>query len=146
MHYDDILHQIGEFGPYQKVIFLLVTVCSLFSPINVVSQAFLAGNVDHWCGVSAWTDCDCTVEPLNAPEVSWCSELKKNLSIPWTDQQGFDQCYKYDLPQEWIGNCSMIVEVETFNVSGRVPCDEGWVYDRTQYKTTITSDVSGFAH
>lgn len=34
----------------------------------------------------------------------------------------------------------MIVEVETFNVSGRVPCDEGWVYDRTQYKTTITSD------
>lgn len=43
MLYDDVLHHVGDFGLYQKLVLSLVSICILVAPMNVVSQVFSLG-------------------------------------------------------------------------------------------------------
>ena len=49
---DDILVQIGEFGPYQKRVFAVVCMIVFTASWQSMIIVFLAASVDHWCAVS----------------------------------------------------------------------------------------------
>lgn len=140
MLYDDILHHIGDFGLYQKLIFFLTSLGVVLAAMNVVSQVFLAGNTDHWCEIVEWKNCDCSLDE-NYP-VSICDELKKNLSIPLNDLGEFLQCSKYVFPPKFQEQCPDFFSLEDLNLTVYESCDGHWVYDRSRYKTSIISDVS----
>lgn len=140
MLYDDVLNHIGDFGLYQKLILFLTSSCILLASMNVVSQVFLAGNVDHWCDIVEWKNCDCSLDKNYT--VSFCDELKKNLSIPLNDLGEFLQCSKYVFPPKYEEECPYFFNLEVFNLTRYESCDGHWVYDKSRYKTSIISDVS----
>lgn len=52
MHFDDLLPQIGEFGRYQKILFLLMIPFSFFLVFVYFTQIFITlVPEEHWCRV-----------------------------------------------------------------------------------------------
>ena len=52
MTFDDILGQIGEFGPYQRRVYFMVFIIAVPCAYHQMAQVFLDGATDHWCDVS----------------------------------------------------------------------------------------------
>ena len=72
----------------------------------------------------------------------------KNASIPANYTSGhqlvFEQCVKYNVSGEAFNP-----EIDPFHDPGWptsqvIECDSGWVYDISQYKSSIITDVSYF--
>ncbi|PIK43918.1 putative organic cation transporter protein-like [Apostichopus japonicus] len=133
MKYDEIISHLGDFGPYQRRIYLLLSFPIFCSAWHLLVQVFLAGGSDHWCAESDWANTDCPFD-WNTTAVE-CEEIKKYASIPVSSDGSFSKCTKYN------------VSGLTFDSNGydgsaneTIACDEGWIYDRSQYKTTIITD------
>ncbi|XP_031348588.1 beta-alanine transporter isoform X1 [Photinus pyralis] len=119
MDLDDLLTEIGQFGKYQKsVLWLVLLPCVFPCGFHAYNQLFMAAKPDHWCRV---------------PELEDLSyEVAKNLSIPMEERDGemrFSQCTMF--------NKSSTGE---FNSSNRVTCQHGWIYDKTVYKNSVTTE------
>ncbi|XP_072178669.1 organic cation transporter protein-like [Diadema setosum] len=135
---DDFLKKYGEFGPFQWRIFAINSFITFFSAYVSMIVVFLGAVTDHWCATPEW-NCDGT--NLTAWE---CELVKKNWSVPfnYTSPGGsiqYDQCSRYNVsslefrpesdPSKYLSE-----DLPT------IPCDAGWVYDRSQYKSSIVTD------
>jgi hypothetical protein len=49
--FDDMLPHLGEFGRYQKMLFLLLAPFMFFVAFVYFSQIFITLTPDHWCRV-----------------------------------------------------------------------------------------------
>lgn len=49
--FDDVLPHLGEFGRYQKMLFLLLAPFMFFVAFVYFSQIFITLTPDHWCYV-----------------------------------------------------------------------------------------------
>jgi len=49
--FDDVLPHLGEFGRYQKMLFLLLAPFMFFVAFVYFSQIFITLTPDHWCNV-----------------------------------------------------------------------------------------------
>jgi len=49
--FDDVLPHLGEFGRYQKMLFLLLAPFMFFVAFVYFSQIFITLTPDHWCRV-----------------------------------------------------------------------------------------------
>eukprot|EP00057_Strongylocentrotus_purpuratus_P023296 XP_011677770.1 PREDICTED: organic cation transporter protein-like [Strongylocentrotus purpuratus] len=140
MKFDDILKIVGEFGPYQIRVYSLVCILVFTSSWESLITVFIGANVDHWCAVPEWDSNDCSAYGLTASE---CELSKKNGSIPsnYTSdgELEYAQCEKYNVSGVgfWPG---MDPSNYTDGSTGTIPCDAGWEYDDSQYKSTIVSD------
>ncbi|XP_038058625.1 organic cation transporter protein-like [Patiria miniata] len=133
--FDDILCAIGELGPWQKLLCCLVPLVGVMDGLNALAQVFFAGEADHWCRVASWEEANCTSTP--SPDDWECLVEKRNASIPFNaTTEAFDSCHMYD-----VRGVEFAVG---FNASGSanltIECPDGWVYDTSQYKTTITNE------
>lgn len=144
MKYDDILSSIGEFGPYQIRVFLLVCLVSIPVACNNLTQVFFSQPSDHWCAVEEWNDDveSCTDLLTNQEAYLDCLYQYRNASIPLEQNSDgevvYAQCDKYDINYEpW--NEDFLASNVTNDV---IKCDEGWVHDEYEYQRTIISDVS----
>ena len=134
MDFDQILRLLGEFGPYQKRIFFLICLLDVPVAFHMLAQVFMGPVSDHWCAVSAWADGDCA--PFNLTE-SQCALAKRNASVPWdAGRARYDQCRRYN-----VSGLSFRPGLDTSNLTVE-GCLDGWVYDTSQYKSTIKTDVS----
>ncbi|KAJ8315874.1 hypothetical protein KUTeg_008024 [Tegillarca granosa] len=124
MHFDDILRKLGEFGTYQKRLYILLCIPMVSAGFHMVISVFLTGTPDHRCAIPGY-DND-TYEVQNAYH-----QYIVNLTIPKsTDEtKEYDQCMRYD------GNTS---EPDTFENATKVKCSS-WVYDKTIYIATFTA-------
>lgn len=52
MDFDDLLPHIGEFGCYQKLLFLLILPYTWFLVFVYFGQIFITIVPDHWCNVT----------------------------------------------------------------------------------------------
>ncbi|XP_015675048.1 solute carrier family 22 member 4-like [Protobothrops mucrosquamatus] len=83
--YDEIIAFLGEWGPYQRLIFFLLSASIIPNGFNGMSAVFLAGTPEHRCRVPA--SANLSAEWLNA-------------SIPLEDRDGRQvrsQCSRYSL-------------------------------------------------
>ncbi|KAJ8029557.1 Organic cation transporter protein [Holothuria leucospilota] len=135
MKYDEIVSHLGDFGPYQRRVYVLLSLPIFCSAWHILCQVFLAGSSDHWCAVDAWRDVDCmTTWNITQEE---CEQEKRAASIPATLEDGsvvYSKCEKYN-----VTGLEFTPDVEPIG-NYTYPCDEGWIYDRSQYKTTIITD------
>ncbi|XP_064546341.1 carcinine transporter [Drosophila montana] len=121
--FDDLLPLIGEFGRYQKILFLCMIPFSFFVAFVYFSQIFLTLIPEqHWCHVPE----------LDALDV----EARLALSIPMVKGE-YNNCYMYDVNYtEVLAQGKIMADPQW----PRVKCRNGWSYNFTEipYATVAT--------
>ncbi|XP_037723071.1 organic cation transporter protein [Drosophila subpulchrella] len=123
MDFDDILPLIGEFGRYQKLLFICMIPFSFFVAFVYFSQIFLTLIPEqHWCHVPE----------LDALDV----EARLALSIPMTKGE-YNNCYMYDVNYTEILAQGKVMADPKWP---QVKCRHGWSYNFTEipYSTVAT--------
>ena len=145
-NFDVIITQLGEFGKYQRRMLLLVFCMSLPASMHAFVQVFLAAYTDHWCALSPDVqNNNCSTWAL--PTATNCEEAEKDLYIPRTKSGSFEQCLKYnvsfnDFESDGDDKDSLIASDRDNYTAGIIPCDHGWVFDHSEYESTIVQSVS----
>ena len=141
MAFDDILESIGVFGRLQQRIYLAVCWREFCCGMITIIHVFLAGQDDHWCKTPDLDFVNCTKWSLGETK---CLEAKKSVSIPLTETKAdydYENCVRYNLTG--FEPTDFFPEWETYDLTNdTLECDAGWVYETSQFKTTIVSDVS----
>ncbi|XP_044736248.1 organic cation transporter protein-like [Chrysoperla carnea] len=115
--FDDILPYIGEFGNYQRILFMLMIPFAFSVAFVYFTQIFITVIPEnYWCYV---------------PELSnFTIEQRKSLAIPkklQSDGQfGYDHCLMYDI------NYEKLLEQPEFEIDPNTPvvsCKYGWEFD-----------------
>ncbi|XP_040068686.1 organic cation transporter protein isoform X1 [Ixodes scapularis] len=104
----------GHYGPFQRVVFLFAVTISMFGAYHNLIITAVAPDIDHWCGRPPG------YENLTADE--W-----KTLAVPRETRRG----------EERFSRC-LVRNLTGANETG--PCQLGWEYDHTFYKSTIVDE------
>ncbi|XP_075161063.1 organic cation transporter protein-like [Haematobia irritans] len=124
--FDDILPMLGEFGKYQKILFLCMIPFTFFVAFIYFSQIFLTLIPDqHWCSV---------------PELdSLPLEERLALSIPRMDNGDYHNCFMYNVNYTEILAKGIRQADPTWP---RTACRNGWSYNFTEipYTTVATEE------
>lgn len=135
---DDVLEQVGEFGWYQKRVFLtLCLISAALAPIYL-GVVFLGFSPPHRCrspGVSELSQ-----------RCGWSPEEEINYTVPGlgaADEAFLRQCMQYEVDwnQSTLGCVDPLARLAV-NRSHLplVPCQHGWVYNTTG--SSIVTEVS----
>ena len=148
MNYDNILEYTGQMGRLQWLIFAGVCCLSVFC-MESVNLIFVGGHMDHWCRVD---------ELGTLPY-----ERQKSIAIPENTDPGdadsegaihsseYSRCSMYAVNWSTVDELQMVAwtnhSAHLFPVGNDtrsddvVPCTS-WVYDQSQYTSTIVSQAS----
>ncbi|XP_063299677.1 solute carrier family 22 member 2 [Pelobates fuscus] len=129
--FDDILDHVGQFGLFQKQVFLLMCMISaVFSPIYV-GIVFLGFVPSHRCFNPDLANL--------SSKCGWSLEEELNYTVPILDENidssYASQCLQYDI--DWnmtSSSCPSPVHNSTMYGLNRIPvsnCKDGWIYNTT---------------
>ncbi|KAL3066767.1 hypothetical protein OYC64_016670 [Pagothenia borchgrevinki] len=126
MKFENILADIDGFGRFQIMIIVISFIGRFTLPCHFMLNNFVAAVPSHHCDISSLDD------------GGFFSNLSKAerliVSIPVQEDGTPASCQMFAEPQyHLLLNSSNIIEVPT------VPCQNGWVYDNTTFKSTVTS-------
>jgi OCT family organic cation transporter-like MFS transporter 4/5 len=129
--YEEVTAFLGEWGPFQRLIFFLLSASIIPNGFNGMSVVFLAGTPEHRCRV---------------PDTANLSSAWRNHSVPLQLQDGREvphKCRRYRLAT--IANFSALglepgidVDLEQLEQEG---CLDGWEYSQDVYLSTIVTEV-----
>lgn len=129
--YDEVTAFLGEWGPFQRLIFFLLSASIIPNGFNGMSVVFLAGTPEHRCRV---------------PDSANLSSAWRNHSVPLRLQDGREvphSCRRYRLAA--ISNFSALglepgrdVDLEQLEQES---CLDGWEYSQDVYLSTIVTEV-----
>ena len=133
MYFDDVFEYTGGAGVYQSCLLLYQVAISILG-LDAQTMNFLGGTMEHWCQVPALQN--------------FTHDQQKYIAIP-DDDSDYEQCYRFPL------NFSSFTEEELLSwnrteKTGDIPrsewvkCDMGWVYDKSEWVSTVNSRVSAF--
>ncbi|XP_061473049.1 solute carrier family 22 member 4-like isoform X1 [Rhineura floridana] len=128
--YDDIIDFLGEWGPFQRLIFFLLSASIIPNGFNGMSAVFLAGTPEHRCRVPA--------------SANLSSEWLNN-SIPLEERDGrqvLSRCRRYRLEALAHFSATNLEPGRDVNLSQveQEKCLDGWEYSREPYLSTIVSE------
>ncbi|XP_052613757.1 solute carrier family 22 member 5 isoform X2 [Peromyscus californicus insignis] len=128
--YDEVTAFLGEWGPFQRLIFFLLSASIIPNGFNGMSVVFLAGTPEHRCLV---------------PDTVNLSSAWRNHSIPLETKDGRQvpqKCRRYRLAA--IANFSALglepgldVDLEQLEQEN---CLDGWEYDKDVFLATIVTE------
>ena len=128
--YDEVTAFLGEWGPFQRLIFFLLSASIIPNGFNGMSIVFLAGTPEHRCLV---------------PHTVNLSSAWRNHSIPLETKDGRQvpqKCRRYRLAT--IANFSELglepgrdVDLEQLEQES---CLDGWEYDKDVFLSTIVTE------
>uniref|UniRef100_A0A8C9RQE5 Solute carrier family 22 member 3 n=1 Tax=Scleropages formosus TaxID=113540 RepID=A0A8C9RQE5_SCLFO len=129
--FDELLVDIGDFGPYQKKICLLCCIPGVLFAFVYVGVVFIGRTPGHWCRDPA------AERALEA--CGWSDEDLREITVPQLAAGSFSSCQRFDL--DWnsteAGCRHHSGGLSTFNTTGLVTCHSGWHFD--QSLSTIVS-------
>ncbi|CAH2056092.1 unnamed protein product, partial [Iphiclides podalirius] len=121
---DDLFPYIGDFGWYQRILFLLMIPYGFFFAFVYFAQIFMTVVPEqHWCYV---------------PELSNLSvEERRHLSIPLLDDNKYDRCRVYDVKWEELLETGVTQPDKSWPTK---KCQERWEFNFTDvpYETIAT--------
>ena len=126
MAFDEVLAHLGEFGRYQKRIYLLLCLPAISCALHKLAFVFLGAKASHRC-LMPFED------PSNATYAMSPNIL--NMSLPWDDKSGnWSQCFRLDanFTDEYFQSGEP--------ASSMVPCTD-WVYDHSKYMSSAVFEV-----
>ncbi|XP_060081314.1 organic cation transporter protein-like [Ylistrum balloti] len=125
MDFDQITTHLGAFGRYQKFMYCLICIASVFSGIFTVISAIILAVPEHRCKIPGY-DND-TYEVQNERHQEY---IKRYIPTSTDDTQPYDRCHIY-AHDDW-DNISHPENVTKIRCSS-------WVYDQNVFKETFTS-------
>jgi len=129
----DLNEFIGDSGRYQWRIFATLCVINLFSS-DSIHIVFTGANMPHWCRVAELNDLPYDVQKNVAIPTQ---SVNHDGSIEYSSCEMFSLNYSvYNRSEFYSWNRSLMVTNET----SVVKCTE-WMYDQTQFISTIVSKV-----
>ncbi|XP_004408307.1 PREDICTED: solute carrier family 22 member 4 isoform X1 [Odobenus rosmarus divergens] len=130
--YDEVTSFLGDWGPFQRLIFFLLSASIIPNGFNGMSVVFLAATPEHRCRV---------------PDTANLSRAWRNHSVPLRLQDGREvphSCRRYRLAA--IANFSALglepgrdVDLEQLEQEG---CVDGWEFSQDIYLSTIVTEWS----
>ncbi|KAM9254309.1 solute carrier family 22 member 4 isoform 2-T2 [Dugong dugon] len=128
--YDEVIAFLGEWGPFQRLIFFLLSASIIPNGFNGMSAVFLAGIPEHRCRV---------------PDSANLSSAWRNHSIPLQLQDGQEvphSCRRYRLAT--LANFSALGLVPGRDVNltqlEQESCLDGWEFSQDVYLSTIVTE------
>ncbi|XP_077977092.1 organic cation transporter protein-like [Glandiceps talaboti] len=147
LQFDDVLkYLLGEFGTYQKRVYILLGMISIPAAYYAIVPVFFFAGTDFWCKVPNVDEISKQVCLGNFTTAS-CTDLVKNITIPReTTDIGcgpistFSQCQRFNV--SFNGAIIYSVEKDTsyFYNSTKLTCEYGWEYDTSQYTSTVSHE------
>lgn len=126
MKFDDLLRELGEFGPYQKWVYFFTCVPALSVGACMLLNVIVFGVPDHRCKIPGL---DNDTWDITTQE----QEALVKYYIPPSDDYPYDRCHLYSRNgSSLFGNG---------NISNQVKCNE-WVYDTSVFKATFTKQAN----
>ncbi|KAK3734884.1 hypothetical protein RRG08_038910 [Elysia crispata] len=120
MLFEDVISEVGEFGPYQKRIYCLVCFLSIPTSMHILGTVFIQATPSHRCALT-WLPND-----TYKSQGSWHDAMVKD-SIPWEEENGrFDTCSISRSPANLT--------------NGTIYCDK-WVYSKHTFRSTFVTDA-----
>lgn len=127
MNFENILSEADGFGRYQIKLFILMVLPRITLPGHFLLNNFIAATPSHHCNISS-LEAHIVFETLTEEE-------KLTVSIPKQEDGTFSSCNMFLQPQLCLLNSSNATEFPV------VPCQGGWVYDSSTFKSTLVSQV-----
>ncbi|XP_048806559.1 solute carrier family 22 member 13-like [Lagopus muta] len=122
VEFGDLIIAVGEFGLYQKLVVLWISLPMFLNILQMVGQEFMVVDVTHYCNTD-W---------IRAVGPNLTEEEQLNLTLPRDDNGDYEQCMMYK-PVEW--------DLETILANGlneTQKCSNGWVYPTAQQPSLLT--------
>lgn len=120
MAYEDVLKHLGEFGRYQKRIYLLLCLPAISCALHKLVNVFLQAKAKHRCQLP--------FEYKNASYFLPVDEL--HMSYPWDESVGnWSSCLRLDT------NFTLDYFHHGIPADSTVKCDT-WIYDKSVYKSS----------
>ncbi|XP_027705103.1 solute carrier family 22 member 4-like isoform X3 [Vombatus ursinus] len=129
--YDEVTAFLGEWGPFQRLIFFLLSASIIPNGFNSMSIVFLAGIPEHHCRV---------------PTSANLSSEWRNYTIPrqmQDDREVPRKCQRYQLAALTNFSAQGLVPGRDVNLSQveLEPCLDGWEYSQDTYLSTIITET-----
>uniref|UniRef100_A0A8C2X5H0 Solute carrier family 22 member 7b, tandem duplicate 3 n=1 Tax=Cyclopterus lumpus TaxID=8103 RepID=A0A8C2X5H0_CYCLU len=126
MKFENILADINGFGRFQIMIIAISFIGRFTMPCHFLLNNFIAAVPSHHCDISSLDDGG-FLRNLSQAE-------RLTVSIPVKEDGSLNSCQMFAEPQyHLLQNASNMTDLRT------VPCQNGWVYDNTTFKSTLTS-------
>ncbi|CAN8185137.1 unnamed protein product [Coccothraustes coccothraustes] len=120
--FGDLLRALGEFGLYQKLLILLLSLPLLLNPFQMVGQVFMVVEVPHHCDTS-W---------IRAVGPNLTEEEQLNLTLPRGADGDFEQCSMFS-PVDWD-----LDSILAYGLNHTEKCSSGWVYPSEEPPSLLT--------
>ncbi|NWS39887.1 S22A7 protein, partial [Probosciger aterrimus] len=125
MKFEDLFLEIGGFGRFQILVLFILCLPRINLPMHFLLHNFLAATPTHHCAIPPQE----AFENLTTEEVLL-------ISIPRDPDGTFRSCEMFSQPQfQLLLNSSLQPE----NSSILQHCQHGWVYDHSQFTSTIAT-------
>ncbi|KAJ1099414.1 hypothetical protein NDU88_004515 [Pleurodeles waltl] len=119
-----ILKAADDFGRFQKQVVGILCIPYGLLAFPVFGQVFMGISVSHRCN----TDWILTINP------NLTTEQQLNITIPRNDRGSYEECFMYT-PVDWD-----IDSIIKYGLNTTQKCQNGWVYDRTEHKSTLITE------
>uniref|UniRef100_A0A8B9R0G9 Solute carrier family 22 member 7 n=1 Tax=Anas platyrhynchos TaxID=8839 RepID=A0A8B9R0G9_ANAPL len=125
MKFEDLLLEIGGFGRFQILILFVLCLARINLPMHFLLHSFLAATPSHHCAI-----------PHQEAFVNLTMEEILLISIPREPDGTFRSCEMFSQPQfHLLLNSSLQPENDSIIQN----CQHGWVYDHSQFTSTIST-------
>ncbi|XP_065522945.1 solute carrier family 22 member 13-like isoform X1 [Lathamus discolor] len=118
----DFISALGEFGLYQKLLVLLISISLLLNPFQMIGQVFMVLDEPHHCNTS-W---------IRAIGPNLTEEEQLNLTLPRDADGAYEQCSMYS-PVDWD-----LDSIVAYGLNATEKCRSGWVYPSAQAPSLLT--------
>ncbi|XP_068094730.1 solute carrier family 22 member 13-like [Hyperolius riggenbachi] len=130
IEFGEILKNVGEFGRFQWILVAMQCFLGLFGTFHIFGQVFTEISVPHHCNTS-W---------ILKKNPNLTEEHQLNLTIPRNTQGFYERCLMYT-PVDWD-----IESIERYGLNDTQGCQDGWVYDTSQQKSTLVTEFNLVCH
>uniref|UniRef100_A0A665T9C3 Solute carrier family 22 member 7-like n=1 Tax=Echeneis naucrates TaxID=173247 RepID=A0A665T9C3_ECHNA len=129
MRFEHVLADIDGFGRFQIMILTISFIGRFTLPCHFLLNNFIAAVPSHHCNINLLDD---------GPTFWNLSHAERlRVSIPAEEDGSQSSCRMFTEPQyQLLNNSSNVTDVPS------VLCWNGWVYDNTTFKSTVTSQVT----
>ncbi|XP_006860547.1 PREDICTED: solute carrier family 22 member 7 [Chrysochloris asiatica] len=131
MSFEELLHQVGAFGPFQWWNVALLALPRMLLPLHFLLPVFLAAVPAHHCTLP------------EAPDNFSHQDEWLKAYLPLKSDGTFSSCFRFSHP----GPLSNTTLDERRHSPGEltgepltVPCPQGWEYDRSEFSSTIATE------
>lgn len=132
MGFEELLDKVGGFGPFQLRNLVLMALPRVLLPMHFLLPVFMAAVPAHHCALPG------------APANLTHQDLWLEAHLPRETDGSFSSCLRFAHPKA-LPNTTLATEAhssgEPEGEPTTVPCSQGWEYDRSEFSSTIVTEV-----